>query len=124
MVGLQATASGANVTFTTAMVIFFRHSGQTLGVATGGNIFQNQIKKALLKFPNLASPAADYLRDAVSLALNIAAMPPGARQVHLVSNYVLALRMLWIVSCAFAAAGLLLSLPIDEHSLDRKHETF
>ncbi len=93
-VGLQATASGANVTFAAATVIFSLYLGQTMGVVTGGNIFQTQIKKALLTFPDLAPQAAEYLRDAESLALTITAMPFDPQQAHLISSYVLALKML------------------------------
>ena len=122
-VGLQATASIADVTFAAAMVIFFRYLGQNLGVATGGNIFQNQVEKAMLKFSDLAPQAAENSRDAASLAQIIAALPPGPRQEHLMSSYVQTLKILWTVLCAFAASGFLLSLLIKEHSLDRKQET-
>ena len=58
--------AGHSITFYS----FIRVFGQSLGVAVGGVVFQNQIRKNLSEYPLLASLAGEYSRDASVGQLN------------------------------------------------------
>ncbi|KAF1836731.1 MFS general substrate transporter [Decorospora gaudefroyi] len=105
--GVQASATAKDQAYAANMFSFFRAFGQTLGVAVGGVIFQNQMKKKLLTYPLLADMATEYSRDAAGLVQIIKGMPGGEMKEQLRESYTYALRYIWIVMLAFAAVALL-----------------
>lgn len=123
---VQASASNADLPFAAAMFSFFRAFGQMLGVAIGGAVFQNEMKKKLLAYPELAPMASEYSRDSSALVQIIKAMPASQAltKSHLVQAYVDSLRVVWIVMCALSGLALITSiLWIKDISLERELET-
>ncbi|KAI9812669.1 MAG: hypothetical protein M1826_002791 [Phylliscum demangeonii] len=117
---IQASATDHDMAFAVAMFSFFRAFGQSVGVAIGGVIFQSELRKQLLKFPELVAHAADLSKDASGLVEVIKTMPHDLpAHIHLVSSYAAALRIVWAVMCAFGGLALVASLFTRGLSLDR-----
>ncbi|KAK8212143.1 major facilitator superfamily domain-containing protein [Phyllosticta capitalensis] len=126
----QAAAVKGDVAAAAALNPFFRNFGQTLGVAVGGTVVQNQVKKQLLAsaIPAVAAKAAEYSKDATTLVSVVNAMrgdPSMAAVRHdLIEAYITALHVLWIVMCSLGAlAGVLTILFVKAYSMDRELET-
>jgi len=120
---IQASASNADMAFAVAMFSFFRAFGQSIGVAVGGTIFQNQFKIKLLKYPSLASNAAEYSRDASSLVEVIKHMAPGVDRTDLIQAYADSLKVVWLVMCGLAAVAMVASFLTEGLDLNRPLET-
>lgn len=102
---------------------FFRGLGQTVGVAIGGVIFQNQMRKEILKRAIIAEHATEWSKDASALVAVIKNIPDEAARLALKEAYVDANKMIWIVICALAGVAFLVSLLTEDLSLDRMLET-
>jgi hypothetical protein len=50
-------------------------AGQAIGVAVGGTIFQNSMKREILKHPSIAARASEWSADSTALVEIIKAMP-------------------------------------------------
>jgi hypothetical protein len=100
------------------MFSFFRALGQTLGVAIGGVVFQNQMKAKMLTFPLLADMADKYSKDAAGLVQILKEMPAGVMKEQLRESYTDALKYIWIVATVFAAVSLFAVMWIDEFNMD------
>lgn len=122
---LAVQASSTNKTMTSAVILFgfFRSLGQSAGVAVGGVVFQNGIKKELRRYPLLAPHADEYSRDASSLVDIIKAMPVGLEKNQLLYSYMRALRAIYIVCTALAIVALVLSFRTEQLPLNRALET-
>lgn len=120
---VQAATSNADMAWAVTMFAFLRAFGQTVGVAVGGVIFQNQMKKELLKYPLLAANATEYSKDASGLVQIIKAMPASLARTQLVKSYTDALRYVYIVLCVFAAVAMVASFFTKALPLDRELET-
>jgi hypothetical protein len=120
---VQAAASSKDQAYASTMFSFMRGFGQTLGVALGGVIFQNQMKKKMLTFPLLADMAGEYSKDAAGLVEIIKALPAGEMKDQLRESYTDALKYIWIVSTAFAGVALIASVFTKSYALDRANET-
>ncbi|KAI9893422.1 MAG: hypothetical protein M1814_006719 [Vezdaea aestivalis] len=121
---VQASVDNDDVAFAVAAFSFFRAFGQTLGVAVGGSVFQNEMKRNLLAIPSLAPKAVEYSRDAAGLVQIIKAMPKGLpERTFLVDAYVDSLRTVWIVMCCLSAFAFVLSFALKGYSLDIGLET-
>jgi MFS family permease len=120
---VQASAAVQDQAYAANMFSFFRAFGQTLGVAIGGVIFQNQMKKKMLTFPLLADMASEYSRDAAGLVQIIKDMPAGEMKEQLRTSYTDALKYIWIVMTVLSALALFATLFIDEYSMDTALET-
>jgi MFS family permease len=120
---VQAASSGKDQAYASTMFSFMRGFGQTIGVAIGGVIFQNQIKKKLLTFPLLADAADEYSADAAALVEIIKALPDGLIKDELRECYAYALKYIWIVMTAFAALALATSVFTKAYALDKENET-
>lgn len=120
---VQAAASQKDQAYASNMFSFLRAFGQTIGVAIGGVIFQNQMKKKMLTFPLLADKATEYSRDAAGLVEIIKALPNGEMKDQLRESYTDALKYIWIVMTVFAAVALIASLFTKHYPLDRALET-
>ena len=115
---VQASASAKDQAYAANMFSFFRGVGQTLGVAIGGVIFQNQMKKKLLTYPLLAAKASEYSNDAAGLVEIIKAMPDGIMKDQLRDSYTDALRYIWIVMTVFAGLALLGSVFVKAYDMN------
>ncbi|KAF9887265.1 hypothetical protein FE257_010393 [Aspergillus nanangensis] len=120
---VQASATSENLAIAVAMFSFFRAMGQAIGVAIGGVVFQNQMRKNLLAFPPLASMADAYSQDAAGLVQIIREMPAGEIKTGLKEAYTDSLRIVYVVGCAVCGVGLLTSLFIEHYDLDRALNT-
>ncbi|KAL3423478.1 MFS multidrug transporter [Phlyctema vagabunda] len=120
---VQAAGRPSDAGHAVAFYSFTRVIGQSLGVAVGGVVFQNQIKQKLLAYPLLAPMADAYSKDSTALVSIIKNMPHGLEKTQLVQAYADALKMIWVVMLALSAAGLIASLFTKGYSLEQKHET-
>ncbi len=120
---IQAATINKDLAFAVALFSFFRAFGQAIGVAVGGVIFQNQLKKKLLTYPLLAPMAGTYSSDASGLVQIIKAMQHGPARTQLIQSYADALKTVWIVMCALAGVALVSSFLIKGFELDRALET-
>ncbi|MCJ1395856.1 hypothetical protein MMC18_008742 [Xylographa bjoerkii] len=122
--GAQAAASNSDLPFAAAMFAFFRVLGQTIGVAIGGLIFQNELQKQLLTYSALASNASALSKDASALVQMLRSMPDDSvEKAQIIACFVKALRTVWIAMCAIAALGLCSSFFIKGLTLDRDLDT-
>lgn len=120
---IQAASTNKDLAFAVAMFSFFRAFGQAIGVAIGGSVFQNQMKKKLLAYPGLASKAEEYSRDASSLVQIIKKLPPDITKTQLIQSYADSLKVVWITMCGMAALALILSLFTEGLDLNKPLET-
>lgn len=120
---VQASTKNEDLAFAVAMFSFFRAFGQAIGVAVGGTVFQNQVRKKLLSYPLLASKAEEYSRDSSGLVQIIKQMPEGLEKMQLKQSYAEALKIVWVTMCALSAVALVLSLWTKGYDLNRPLET-
>jgi hypothetical protein len=94
---VQALAFDEDLPLAGAMFSFLRSLGQTLGVAIGGNIFQNVLKSKINTDSLLSTygKADSWSKDASALGLFIKALPIGQQTLReaLVKVYVDSLRI-------------------------------
>ena len=102
---------------------FIRVFGQSLGVAVGGVVFQNQIQMKLSKYPLLASSAWEYSKDATALVSLIQGMEAGTEKTQLVQAYADSIKTIWVVMAALSGAVFVSSIFVKEYSLDQEHKT-
>lgn len=114
---VQASALPGHMSIAVAMFSFFRAFGQAIGVAIGGVIFQNQMHKNLLRYPELAPLAGPYSKDAAGLVQIVRAMPAGAEKEHLKEAYTDSLRIVFAVCTIIIGIGGLLSLLTKSYDL-------
>jgi hypothetical protein len=120
---VQASSSSKNMAYAVTMFAFFRAFGQTVGVALGGVVFQNVMKRKLLTYPSLAAHASEYARDSSSLVEIIKAMPPGDDKQFLLESYMHGLRGIFYMCTALAALAFIASFGTKALPLDRALET-
>ncbi|KAL6715950.1 hypothetical protein ACLMJK_006912 [Lecanora helva] len=120
---VQAATASKDVAFAVALYSFFRAFGQAIGVAIGGTIFQNEMKKKLLTYPLLAPQATEYSKDASSLVQIIKAMAPGQARTELIQGYTDSLQIVWAVMTGLAFLGFATSLLIQELDMNRALDT-
>ncbi|KAI4229445.1 MAG: hypothetical protein LQ349_006398 [Xanthoria aureola] len=120
---IQASQTNEDLAFAIAMFSFFRAFGQTLGVAVGGTVFQNQMKSKLLTYPALASKAGEYSKDASGLVQIIKSMQDDAMKQNLQHAYADSLKVVWATMCGLGAAGLILSLGTKGLDMNKPLET-
>ncbi|KAI5304370.1 hypothetical protein KEM56_006563 [Ascosphaera pollenicola] len=111
--------AGHSITFYS----FIRVFGQSIGVAISGAIFQNQLRKKLSAYPLLSSQAKQFSQDATELVSIIKAMPPGLARDQLVDAFADALKVIWVVMTAFAAAVFFTTFLLKDYSLKQQHTT-
>ncbi|OJD12889.1 hypothetical protein AJ78_06585 [Emergomyces pasteurianus Ep9510] len=114
---IQASARPGHMAIAVAMFSFFRAFGQAIGVAVGGVIFQNEMRKNLLGYPEFAATAATLSKDAAGLVQVVLAMDDGPEKQHLKEAYTDSLRIVWAVCCALIGLAGLLSLLTESYSL-------
>lgn len=120
---IQAAGRPQDAGHAAAFYSFIRVFGQSLGVAIGGVVFQNQIKQKLMSYPLLAPLAGQYSKDATALVGIIQSMTEGTEKTQLVQAYSDSLRSIWIVLTALSAVGLVASVFTKGYSLNQEHKT-
>lgn len=116
---IQASARPGHMAIAVAMFSFFRAFGQGIGVAVGGVVFQNQMYKNLLRYPELAANASAFSKDAAGLVQVVRAMADGVEKQHLKEAYTDSLRIVWAVCCALIGVAGLLSLLTEKYDLNK-----
>jgi hypothetical protein len=119
----QAPQSEEYVAIACAIFTFVRSFGQTVGVAIGGVIFQNEFDKFVavqVSQGSLSSGDVVSGRDAEAYVSVLPSLPETVRTVY---QYVYAdsLRVMWYVMVPFAGIGLLVSLLAKNLLLDQEH---
>jgi multisubunit Na+/H+ antiporter MnhB subunit len=123
--GIQAAGRPQDAAHAITFYAFIRVFGQSLGVAVGGVVFQNQIQRELSKYPLLAPLAREYSKDATAVVGLIRGMEAGrSERTQLVQAYADSLKMIWVVMAALSGAVLISTLFVKGYSLNQKHETF
>jgi hypothetical protein len=120
---VQASSSNKNMTYAVILFAFFRSFGQTVGVAIGGVVFQNVLKKKLENIPALAAHALEYSKDSSALVQIIKHMPASIEKTQLLESYMAALRAIFIMCTALAAVAMVSSDWTEGLPLDRELET-
>ncbi|TQS38277.1 hypothetical protein Golomagni_01221 [Golovinomyces magnicellulatus] len=120
---VQAAGTPEDAGHAAGFYSFARVIGQSLGVAIGGVVFQNQIYNNLLKYPLLAANASNYSQEATVLVVIIKSMKKGPQKAQLIQAYSDALAMIWVVMCAVAGVGFLLSIFVKGYTLNQEHKT-
>lgn len=119
----QAPQSEEYVAIACAIFTFVRSFGQTIGVAIGGVIFQNEFDKFVaVQVSQGVLSSGDVVsgRDAEAYVSVLLSLPETVRTVY---QYVYAdsLRVMWYVMVPCAGIGLLVSLLARNLLLDQKH---
>lgn len=116
----QAMAKTEDVAYAAAMYPFLRALGYTIGVAIGGTAFQNALTHRLTD----ASLPVSIAKDAEAYLIVLNALPRGSSEYYqLVHAYAEAFKTVWEIMIAFTALGLIFSLGVAHHSLDRKYDS-
>lgn len=117
---IQAAASSRDLPFVAALYSFFRSFGQMLGVGVAGVIFQNEVKKHLLTYPDFAEKAAELSRDVSALVEVIRRMliEEDGMKRELVMAYMDSLRVLWVIMCVLLGIAFIAGLFTKERSLE------
>lgn len=123
-IATQASAPAKDAAYAAVLFSFLRSVGNTIGVAIGGVIFQNQMKKRLLDIPLLAAQADEYSKDASALVHVLKSMADGSpEKIELATAYTDALRWVWIIMCILAGVAFIANLFVKEFTLERQIET-
>ncbi|KKK25629.1 hypothetical protein ARAM_003671 [Aspergillus rambellii] len=117
MLAVQASANPEYLAMSVTLTAFFRTVGQAVGVAVGGVVFQNQIKKEFESNPLVSATANEFARDASGLVQYIKSLPEGDKKHALEGAYANALSVLWLVMCRISGIGFLTSLLIKRYTL-------
>lgn len=120
---IQASNSADDQGFAVAFFSFTRTFGQAVGVAIGGVIFQNQIHKNLLSYPNLAPKAEEYSQDATALVEIIKTLSSGKDKEDLVQAFADSLKIVWAVICGMSVVASVSSLWTKRYSMDLEQGT-
>ncbi|KAF7588185.1 hypothetical protein BBP40_006092 [Aspergillus hancockii] len=123
MLGMQASAPPGLMPMSVTLFGTFRSLGRGVGVAVGGVIFQNRMKVYVRQIPRLADKAAEYSRDASTLVRVIETMAVQDDRTNLRTAYAKSLADVWVVLCSASAVGLITSLFVKGHTLNKEIET-
>lgn len=120
---IQAAGRPEDAGHAAAFYSFTRVFGQSIGIAIGGVIFQNQIKQKLLSYEALAPFAQQYSKDATALISVIKGMAEGTDKTNLIKAYSDSLSTIWIVMTALSGVAFVASLWTKGFSLTQEHNT-
>lgn len=113
---VQAMADTQNVAYAAAMYTFTRTFGMCIGVAIGGTVFQNELRKQL---GDLGLPTG-VANDAEKFVTNLKAFPKASLDYQ---QYILAyaesFKVVFVVLTALTGLAGLLSLLIKEHTMNK-----
>ncbi|OOF90935.1 hypothetical protein ASPCADRAFT_58232 [Aspergillus carbonarius ITEM 5010] len=116
---VQASATPENLTLSVAMVIFFRAFGQAVGIAVGGVIFQNRMRRELGRYAGWGGARAEEVsRNAAAMVTLLETMGEGEGEARVLREcYTASLRVIWGVMCGVSGVGLGLSVWVRKYSL-------
>lgn len=120
---IQAAGRPQDAGHSAAFYSFLRVFGQSLGVAIGGVVFQNQIKQKLLAYPLLAPMATEYSKDATALVGIIKVMQEGTAKAQLIQAYADSLKTIWLVMCVMSGVAMIANAFIKGYTLEQEHKT-
>ncbi|KAK5113590.1 hypothetical protein LTR85_010819 [Meristemomyces frigidus] len=120
---LQAASDPKTLAFSVAMFSFFRGLGQTLGIAIGGTIFQNELASKLSQQPLFADRAQELAKDATSLVSWMRSAPEGEARQVMRTAYTESLQTVYIALACLALAATAVSLFIRHYDIDQAMET-
>jgi hypothetical protein len=107
---VQASVENQDFAFAVAAYSFFRSFGSAFGVAVGGVISQNEIKKKLLGYPLLAPHADQYSKDSPTLFQIIKGLSGQPEmQSQLVQAFADAMKPIWLWGCGVSGFALIVS---------------
>jgi len=106
-----------------AFYSFFRAFGQGIGVAVGGVVFQNVMRRKLEGFEDLREFAGVWSNDAAALVQVLKAMEKGVAREELMVAYADSLKVVWATMCGLAGMALVSSGFVEGYSLEREMET-
>ena len=122
-IGIQAAGRPQDAAHCVTFYSFIRVFGQSLGVAAGGVIFQNQIQSQTSKYPQLAPFAEQFSQDATAVVSLIKNMQAETEKTQLIQAYTDSLRTIWIVMAALSGAVLVSTVFVKGYSINQKLET-
>lgn len=114
---IPAACEPVDMAHAVSFFTFCRAFGNCAGVAIGGSIFQNQIKRQLVGYPLLAAQAEKYSEDAAALVEIIKLMQPGPMKEQLIQAYADSLKVLWVCMSGLAGLALLSNLGVKAYTL-------
>lgn len=120
---MQAAVPNKDQAYGVSLFTFFRAAGQCLGVAVGGTIFQNSIKREILKHASIAAHASEWSAEASALVEVLKRMPEGVAKDDLLESFANALIVVWIVMTALSVVAFVSSLWTQHYDLNRPLET-
>ena len=121
--GIQAAGRPQDAAECVTFYSFIRVFGQSLGVAAGGVVFQNQIRTQTSKYPQLVPFAGQFSQDATAVVSLIRNMEAGTEKTQLIQAYADSLRTIWIVMAALSGAIFVSTVFVKAYSMDQKLET-
>ena len=121
--GVQAASRPQDAAHSITFYSFIRVFGQSLGVAVGGVVLQNQLGKKLNEYPLLASLAGEYSKDSTGVVSLIQGMEPGTKKTQVIQAYADSIKMVWVVMAALSGAVFISTFFVKGYSLDQKVET-
>ncbi|KAE8388989.1 major facilitator superfamily domain-containing protein [Aspergillus alliaceus] len=123
MLGMQASAPPELIPMSVTLFGTFRSLGRGVGVTLGGVIFQNRMKVYVRQIPHLADKAAEYSRDASALVRVIEMVAVQDDRVNLRTAYAKSLADVWVALGSASAVGLIASLFVKGHTMNKGIET-
>ncbi|KAL2838936.1 major facilitator superfamily domain-containing protein [Aspergillus pseudodeflectus] len=129
-IAVQASVPQREVGVAATLVLFFRSLGQALGVAVGGVILDNQLRRHLS--PGLLASIrnrttetfGDRALNAVTLVEVLDGLSAGSSEAREIRRaLVRSFQVIWMVMCGFAGMNLVFSLFVREYGLDQRLET-
>lgn len=121
--GIQAAGRPQDAGHSITFYSFIRVVGQSLGVAVGGVVFQNQIRKKISGYPLLAPSAGKYSKDSTAVVNLIQGMEAGIEKTQLIQAYADSIKMVWVVMAALSGVVFTSTFFLKGYSLDQKLET-
>jgi MFS family permease len=118
-VATQASCPAKDVAYASAMFSFCRSLGFCLGIALGGTVFQNFFRHQLQSngLPTIVASNAE------GFATSLRSMADLDTQALFVAAYSAAFHNLYATMAGISGLGLFLSLLIEEHDLNVKHDS-
>ena len=118
---VQSTTKGDDLGVATSTVTFFRILGQAVGVAVGGTVFQNEFDRLVngaVSGGQIGKEFAITGAEAAGAYDDLRSFPGNVKESY---RYIYAdsLRIIWYVTTAIAAVGLMVSLGVRNESMDR-----
>ncbi|KAJ9613948.1 hypothetical protein H2200_002084 [Cladophialophora chaetospira] len=116
---VQAASSDADQAFAVATFSFFRTFGQAVGVAVGGVVFQNEMRKNLRESKRFSGQASELAKDAAALVQVINDTVESGRQMELRVAYMRSLRTMFVILGVLSTAAFLLAFFVKDYDMDR-----